>query len=155
MKNPTIPNSNTEILSQNMVSGLGALSYLVLLQRQHMQLIPLLNKLLVLDLLLVCCSWDKTTGVLKYYQPTGLASSESGFKIIPFTSSPEPGYGVTINCNSIVGPALSIDTAFQGITTSINNKIYQLGLDFVLGIGSAEFNKKSGELIYIDNRFQS
>ena len=77
-------------------------------------------------------SWDKTTGVLKYYQPTGLASSESGFKIIPFTSSPEPGYGVTINCNSIVGPALSIDTAFQGITTSINNKIYQLGLDFVL-----------------------
>ena len=73
-------------------------------------------------------------------------------KIIPFTSSPDTGYGVTINCSSIIGPALSIDTAFQGITTSINNKIYQLGLDFVAGIGSAEFNKKSGELIYIDNR---
>ena len=55
-------------------------------------------------------------------------------------------------CSSIVGPALEIDTTFTGVTTSINNKIYQLGLDFVAGIGSAEFNRKSGEVIYIDNR---
>ena len=34
-------------------------------------------------------SWDKVTGVLKYYQPMGLASSETGYKIIPFTSVPD------------------------------------------------------------------
>ena len=154
LKNPTIPNSRTEILSQNMVSGLGALKLSGVTTATTYAVDSVIKQTVGVGSTAVgfVASWDKTTGVLKYYQPTGLASSESGFKIIPFTSSPDTGYGVTINCSSIIGPALSIDTAFQGITTSINNKIYQLGLDFVAGIGSAEFNKKSGELIYIDNR---
>ena len=41
-------------------------------------------------------SWDKVTGVLKYYQPMGLASSETGYKIIPFTSNPDTGYGLSL-----------------------------------------------------------
>ena len=45
-----------------------------------------------------------------------------------------------------------MNTDFNGITTSINNTTYQLGINFVSGIASAEYNKKSGELIYIDNR---
>lgn len=97
-------------------------------------------------------SWDNVTGVLKYYQPTGLASSETAYKILKFTSQPDAGYGTTINGSSVVGPELNIDTNFSGITTTINNRIYQLGIDFVSGIGSAEFNKRSGEIIYIDNR---
>jgi hypothetical protein len=97
-------------------------------------------------------SWDPITGVLKYYQPTGLASSETGFKIIPFTSSPDVGYGLTINCSTIIGPTLSINSSFTGVTTTINNRIYQLGQQFVSGISSAEYNKKSGDIIYLDNR---
>ena len=97
-------------------------------------------------------SWDQVTGVLKYYQSTGLASSESGYKIIPFTSNPDTGYGTTINGSSIIGPALSIQTTFNGITTTINNRIYQLGNEFVSGISSAEYNTKSGDIVYIDNR---
>jgi len=97
-------------------------------------------------------SWDKVTGVLKYYQPMGLASSETGYKIIPFTSNPDPGYGVTINGSSVTGSLLSVDTSYNGVSTSINNKVYQLGMSFSAGISSAEFNTKSGEIIYIDNR---
>ena len=97
-------------------------------------------------------SWDKVTGVLKYYQPAGAASSATGYKIIPFTSNPDPGYGVTIIGSSVVGSMLSVDTSYNGVSTSINNKTYQLGMSFSAGISSAEFNTKSGEIIYIDNR---
>lgn len=47
---------------------------------------------------------------------------------------------------------MSIDNTFNGNTTLINNKTYQLGSNFISGISSEEYNKKSGELIYIDNR---
>ena len=82
----------------------------------------------------------------------GLASSESGYKIVEFTSTPDAGYGRTISGTSVVGPLLEINNQFNGVSTSINNKTYQLGLDFVSGISSAEYNTKSGEIIYIDNR---
>ena len=67
-------------------------------------------------------------------------------------ATPDAGYGVTINGSSVSGPVLELNTDFNGITTSINNTTYQLGINFVAGIASAEYNKKSGELIYIDNR---
>ena len=70
----------------------------------------------------------------------------------PFTSNPDPGYGVTIIGSSVVGSMLSVDTSYNGVSTSINNKTYQLGMSFSAGISSAEFNTKSGEIIYIDNR---
>ena len=81
-----------------------------------------------------------------------MASSETGHKIIPFTSNPDVGYGLTINCNTIIGPTLSINSSFSGVTTTINNRIYQLGQQFVSGISSAEYNVKSGDIIYLDNR---
>jgi len=53
---------------------------------------------------------------------------------------------------SIIGPSLEINSEFSGVTTTINNRIYQLGQEFIAGISSAEYNKKSGEIIYLDNR---
>jgi hypothetical protein len=97
-------------------------------------------------------SWDSNTGVLKYYQPVGLATAGVGYKIHNFTSSLSSGGSLTVSCPSIVGPELEIDSQFTGISTVINNKTYQLGTNFVSGISSAEYNKKSGEIIYIDNR---
>ena len=101
-------------------------------------------------------SWDNITGVLKYYQPVGLATASVGYKINPFTSTPGTGGSLTIN-GAASGTELSIDTSFgsisnPGISAVINNRTYQLGSAFVSGIASAEYNKKSGEIIYIDNR---
>lgn len=154
MKNPTIPNSNTEILNVSLVSGLQALKLSGVTTNTTYAVDSVIKQTVGLGSTAIgyVASWDNVTGVLKYYQPTGLASSETGYKILKFTSQPDPGYGTTINGSSVIGPELNIDTNFTGITTTINNRIYQLGIDFVSGIGSAEFNKRSGEIIYIDNR---
>ena len=88
------------------------------------------------------------TGVLKYYQPVGLATVGVGYKINNFSST---GSSLIIN-GAASGTSLSIDTSFTGISTVINSRTYQLGSNFVAGIASAEYNKKSGEIIYIDNR---
>lgn len=154
IKNPTIQNSETQVLNTSLVSGLQALKLSGVTTNTTYAVDSVIKQTVGLGSTAIgfVASWDQITGVLKYYQPTGLASSETGFKITKFTSNPDTGYGTTINGSSIIGPALSIDTNFNGITTTINNKIYQLGIDFVSGIGSAEFNKKSGEVIYIDNR---
>jgi len=93
-------------------------------------------------------SWNNVTGVLKYYQPVGLATVGVGYKINNFSST---GSSLIIN-GAASGTSLSIDTSFTGISTVINSRTYQLGSNFVSGIASAEYNKKSGEIIYIDNR---
>lgn len=154
MKNPTIPNSTTQVLDVSLVSGLDSLKLSGVTTNTTYAVDSIIKQTVGLGSTAIgfVASWEPITGVLKYYQPTGLASSETGFKIIKFTSEPDVGYGTTIECSSIIGPTLSIDTNFNGITTTINNKIYQLGIDFASGIGTAEFNKKSGEVIYIDNR---
>jgi hypothetical protein len=152
--NPKVIGSSTEVLNTSLVSGLQALKLSGITTNTTYGIDSIIKQTVGLGSTAIgfVASWDSITGVLKYYQSTGLASSETGYKIIPFTSNPDPGYGTTINCSSIIGPALSINTNFNGITTTINNRIYQLGLDFVSGISSAEYNKKSGEIIYIDNR---
>jgi hypothetical protein len=94
-------------------------------------------------------SWNNVTGVLKYYQPVGLATVGVGYKINDFSST---GSSLIINGTAYGSTPLSIDTSFTGISTVINNRTYQLGSNFVAGIASAEYNKKSGEIIYIDNR---
>jgi hypothetical protein len=154
IKNPTIPNSNTEILNTSLVSGLQALKLSGVTTNTTYAVDSVIKQTVGFGSTAIgyVASWDNVTGVLKYYQPTGLASSETAYKILKFTSQPDLGYGTTINGSSVIGPELNIDTNFTGITTTINNRIYQLGIDFVSGIGSAEFNKRSGEVIYIDNR---
>jgi len=47
---------------------------------------------------------------------------------------------------------LSIDSTFNGVSIVENNRTYQLGITFNSGIATAEYNKRSGEIIYIDNR---
>lgn len=153
IRNPTVVSSDSELLNSSLVSGLKGLKLSGITTNTVYAVDSVIKQNVGLGSTAIgyVASWDSITGVLKYYQPTGLASSESGFRIIPFTKNPDPGYGTTINCDSIIGPALSISD-FSGITTTINNRIYQLGLNFISGISSAEYNVKSGEIIYIDNR---
>lgn len=154
IKNPTTVGSNVELLNTSLVSGLRGLKLSGVTTNTTYGVDSVIKQTVGLGSTAIgyIASWDSITGVLKYYQPTGLASSETGFKIIPFTSNPDFGYNTTIFGTSVVGPVLGINTQFNGISTTINNRTYQLGLDFVSGIASAEYNKKSGEIIYIDNR---
>jgi hypothetical protein len=97
-------------------------------------------------------SWDNITGILKYYQPVGLATSRVGYRINQFTSSPDVGGSLLISGDNISGSPLLIDSSFNGSSIVINNRTYQLGSNFISGISSSEYDKKSGEIIYIDNR---
>lgn len=100
-------------------------------------------------------SYDNRTGVLKYWQDrsnvgfqTGKSNSsfvpQYGYDLIRFSSS-----GGTIN-GTINN--LSVDTAFSGLSTTINSRTYNLGQSFVNGLSDPEVEKYSGEMIYIDNR---
>jgi len=103
-------------------------------------------------------SYDQTTGVLKYWQDrtncgfnsdgTQNTSPIYGFRENRFTATPNSGdltvRGGTIN--------LGIDTAFQGISTIINNRTYYLGQTFESGLAEPEAKKYSGNIVYVDNR---
>ena len=45
-----------------------------------------------------------------------------------------------------------IDTGFSGVTTTVNGKIINLGSSFTAGVSTSQINKKTGDIIYIDNR---
>ena len=107
-------------------------------------------------------SYDKNTGVLKYWQDKTLVGFNSdgsrnenptyGFNLNKFTSNVGSG-GTTL----ISGTNLLIDTNFgsetnPGISTIINNRIYNLGQSFVRGISNPEVKKYSGNIIYVDHR---
>jgi hypothetical protein len=113
-------------------------------------------------------SYDKNTGVLKYWQDRTLVGFNSngtlnsspayGFERVSFTSSVGSGGNLIINGQN---SALQIDSTFgstssPGISTNgINNnatKIYYLGQQFINGVANPEVQKHSGDLIYVDNR---
>ena len=102
-------------------------------------------------------SYDQNTGVLKYWQDKSLV----GFNTDGSQNS-TPTYGINLNrfTNSvgsggttiINGTNLSIDTTFTGISTTINNRTYNLGQSFTNGVSNPEVKKYSGNIIYVDNR---
>jgi len=106
-------------------------------------------------------SYDKETGVLKYWQDRTLVgfaytagvpqntSPTYGLQLVGFTTSFSTGGNLTISGGSV---SLSIDISFTGLTTSINNKTYYLGQNFNNGISNPEVKKYSGNIIYVDNR---
>ena len=99
-------------------------------------------------------SFDEETNVIKYIQDRSLyfnkttelkeiIDSESSFAA--FESSSE---SVTTDG----GFSASVDTTFTGITTIIGNNVVNLGVNFTDGIANSQINKRSGEIIYLDNR---
>ena len=104
-------------------------------------------------------SYNQTTGVLKYWQDRSIAGFTTvgvaitnptyGFDLIEFTSFPTGSGSLTINGGSI---NLTIDSAFTGISTVINNRTYYLGQTFANGLANPEVQKYSGNIIYVDNR---
>jgi hypothetical protein len=93
-------------------------------------------------------SWDGNTGILKYYQPVGLSTlSTYGYKLNSFVGS-----GTTINCSTVSGSPLIVDTSFGGDNIQVGGKVIQLGQTFSSGISNPDIKKYYGEIIYIDNR---
>jgi hypothetical protein len=156
IKNPTKTTSTTEVLDISEVSALKALKLTGVASSLTTYAVDSkITQTIDPETIAVgfVASWNNVTGVLKYYQPVGLATADVGYKINDFSST-----GSSLVINGVVsGAPLSIDISF-GTTSnpassmSINSKTYQLGSNFVAGIASAEYNKKSGEIIYVDNR---
>jgi hypothetical protein len=104
-------------------------------------------------------SYDQVTGVLKYWQDrsnsgfstvgVAITNPSFGFDQVEFSSSPGTGGSLVITGGSA---SLSIDTAFTGISTVINNRTYYLGQSFTSGLANPEVKKHSGNIIYVDNR---
>jgi hypothetical protein len=155
IKNPTVIGSDVELLTDSEVSGLKALKLSGVTTETTYGLDSIITQTVGFGSTAIgfVASWDSITGVLKYYQPAGLATSYVNYTINEFTSSPGFGGDLIVHSDSStrIGPELSIDNTFNGKNVVINNNTYQLGLVFNSGIASAEYNKKSGEIIYIDN----
>ena len=104
-------------------------------------------------------SYDQVTSVLKYWQDrsnsgfstvgVAITNPSFGFDQVEFSSSPGTGGSLLITGGSA---SLSIDTAFTGISTVINNRTYYLGQSFTSGLANPEVKKHSGNIIYVDNR---
>lgn len=102
-------------------------------------------------------SFDEETNVIKYIQDRSIyfnkttgtqrdyigISSEA--KVVNFESSSE-------SITSDSGFSASVDQDFSGITTTTVNATINLGVNFADGIANSQINKRSGEIIYIDNR---
>ena len=153
IKNPTTYGSDVNLLTQAEVSGLKSLKLSGITSNTVYPVDGIITQTIGTGKTAIgfAASWNDITGVLKYYQPVGLANSTVDYKIYNFTSSPT-GTGSLIINGASIGNNLSINTGFNGVTTVINNRTYQLGSNFVSGISNEEYNKKSGEIIYIDNR---
>ena len=97
-------------------------------------------------------SFDKDTKVLKYYQDRSLCFgnkidqtlSDSTTDIIAFNSTND------IEFNTSGGSASIAD--LNGSVVVVNNKQINLGVTFTNGLSNPEINKKTGDIIYIDNR---
>jgi hypothetical protein len=103
-------------------------------------------------------SYDDATGVLKYWQDKSIVGFNSdgtqrvpeyGYNLNRFTADPDDGGDLIIRGGSV---NLQIDSGFIGLTTTINNKTYNLGQYFESGVSGPEVKKYSGEIIYVDNR---
>ena len=103
-------------------------------------------------------SYDDETKVLKYFQDRSLyfgntkdqldrADVSSVSKIISFASPADDG-----SAGDISPFTSSIDSGFSGIKTTVNSKDINLGVVFTNGLADPEINKKTGEVIYINNR---
>jgi len=100
-------------------------------------------------------SWDKDTKVLKYYRDRSLYFPNKVDQRDAINVG--VGIGTTANVVDFVSEQLvtvvgvgetSIDSSFNGTTFNGIN----LGVNFTAGLASPEINKKTGTIIYIDNR---
>ena len=100
-------------------------------------------------------SFDKDTKVLKYYQDRSLCfgnkidqtDSNSTTNIIAFDSAGD----ITFSQSTPSSASINNDLTDTSVVV-VNNKQINLGVTFANGLANPEINKKTGTIIYIDNR---
>lgn len=108
-------------------------------------------------------SYDTETNVLKYSQDRSLyyagggGSNHTDFVGVSSFFDSSTGNKFKFNSTntirkSVGGFNASVDSGFSGITTTVGNKIINLGTEFTSGLANPEINNTTGEIIYIDNR---
>ena len=166
IKNPIQNGSSTEPLDTTTATALGALKLTITgaatttsgtkypINAQIKQtILPSSNVGVGSTAVAYVASWNGDTGILRYYQPVGLTGiSAAGNKLFNFKTGTGTG---PINCDDseFEGTPLIIDTAFDN-ENKINtgSEIIELGQTFNEGIAPPDFNRYSGEIIYVDNR---
>ena len=159
VKNPTTFGSKTELLSSNQASALGALK-LTNPNLGSYDADTVITQTIGIGSTAVAkvASYDATTGVLKYYQPVGLAVTAFNYKLLNFKRNSELATGGALTIFSATsGSNLEIQTTYgtssnPGVTTTVGNRIINLDQNYIEGIANPEVEKYSGEIIYIDNR---
>lgn len=102
-------------------------------------------------------SYDSETKVLKYFKDRSLYYNISTFDQTDYIGvSSQKNANITFSSTGTIvgenGFNGSVDISFSGITTVVNNKIINLGVSFTNGFANPEINKKTGDVLYIDNR---
>jgi hypothetical protein len=102
-------------------------------------------------------SYDGETKVLKYFKDRSLYYNKSTYDQRDYVGiSTEKNANVNFTSNGNItgtgGFSGSVDVDFSGITTTVNNKIINLGVEFNNGFANPEINRKTGDVLYIDNR---
>ena len=100
-------------------------------------------------------SYDPETFVLKYIQDRSLNVNPTTNDTTDYKEVSVKGKVLSFQSTGDIDNDLfniAPDSGFTGITTTINNKNINLGVDFTNGLATPEINKKTGDVIYIDNR---
>jgi hypothetical protein len=98
-------------------------------------------------------SYDSETKVLKYFQDRSLYFGNNVDQTDYNTvTTGSPVYGFESSAEPIQPFAGSINTSLSSNKVTVGNKIIDLGVTFTAGLANPEINKKTGDIIYIDNR---
>ncbi len=106
-------------------------------------------------------SYDSETNVLKYYSDRSIYFSGGGgightdfvgMSTFFNSSGKSVGFNTITSVNKFPSGWNGTISGFSGITTTISNKVINLGVEFTNGLANPEINNKSGDIIYIDNR---
>jgi hypothetical protein len=155
VKNPTTFSSDTVIFTENQYSSLGAIGL-----TSSFTGTPVIGEEITQTVTGgtargYVASYDRDTRVLKYFQDRSLYFGNS------LDQTDRTDHSIVYNFESTGGSITptsglysgSIDTSsFNSNKLTVGTKVIDLGVTFTAGLANPEINKKTGDIIYIDNR---
>ena len=104
-------------------------------------------------------AYDVETKVIKFVQDRSNVLNQTSFDTIDYVgvSTFAKVHAFESNSNQVNGASSgfngSVDTGFTGVSTNpTGTKLISLDTQFTAGVSNPEINKKSGDIIYLDNR---
>ena len=97
-------------------------------------------------------SFDSETKILKYYQDRSLCFGNKLNQTQSLDTKNITAFDNTPISFTTSGGASGINTGLSGSVITVNSKQINLGVTFTGGLANPEINKKTGDIIYIDNR---